>query len=242
VYRIPDRRGRARPASWQGDLGSGRRAVISVEGEAVRVVQQPSESFEDGIWTVEGYDEDAAAKKLRRLRRDHGDVRVISTETRPANNLSATVTHTLDVNVWPRFGAKVALGVASLVVEDESWLDSTVAQELRSVLWDGHPSTIEKGLAVPGIAWSMRPFLLDAGTHRLRAPEHLLIFERDPDGGDWLVIVTFGELLYRLPLPLDWSATGAPPPSWRIDPVTAAHVQLPSAVQQASLHESIDRL
>lgn len=208
----------------------------------MRVVQQPSESFEDGIWTVEGYDEDAAAKKLRRLRRDHGDVRVISTETRPANNLSATVTHTLDVNVWPRFGAKVALGVASLVVEDESWLDSTVAQELRSVLWDGHPSTIEKGLAVPGIAWSMRPFLLDAGTHRLRAPEHLLIFERDPDGGDWLVIVTFGELLYRLPLPLDWSATGAPPPSWRIDPVTAAHVQLPSAVQQASLHESIDRL
>jgi len=242
IYKIPDRRGRVRPASWQGELGGGKTAEISVEGETVRVVPRPSESFENGIWTVEGYDDAAAEKKLQRLRRDHGDVRLISSESRPTQNLSATVTHTLDVDVWPRFGAKVALGVASLVVADDSWLDSSLAQHLRSVLWHGDPSTIDKSLSGPGVAWSMRPFSLRAGTHHLPAPQHLLIFEHDPESGDWLVIVTFGELLYRLPLPLDCSAIGAPPQSWRIDPITETQVQLPAVAQQARLHEPIQHV
>jgi HNH endonuclease len=240
LYSIADRRGRVRPASWEGQLNSGKPATISLKGDEVRIVRRPTEEFDGSVWTLEGYDEDAAKRKLERIRAKYGDVRPISSEERmPDGPLTAHVTHVVDVGIWPRFAAKVALGVASLLVDDDSWLSGPIASVLRSVLWSGHPSTLTDGLAHPGVAWSLRPFELQPGTHPLRAPEHLLIFEETPEEGEWLVIVVFGWLPYRVPLAMDWAAIEEPPQSWRIDPIAGRHRRLPAAEQVALLGQSL---
>lgn len=243
MYSIPDRRGRVRPASWEGQLNDGKPATVRIAGDQVHIARRPTEDFDGTVWTLEGYDDDAAKRKLERLRAAHGDVRpIFSEEHVPDGPLTAHVTHRLDVDIWPRFAAKVALGIASILVHDESWLDSPLASALRKVLWSGHPSTMLDGLALhAGVAWSMRPFELTPGTHPLRAPEHLLVFEETPEQGEWLVIVVFGSLLYRVPMPMDWAAIQVPPQSWRFDPIAGAHRRLPVAAQAALMRQPVAR-
>ncbi|MGH3832562.1 MAG: hypothetical protein ACRDRS_19325 [Pseudonocardiaceae bacterium] len=104
------------------------------------------------------------------------------------------------VHLWPRFAAKIALGVASLLVPD-SWLATDVAIGLRQVLRNGHPQTLQAALDQRGIAWFAIPFGLIEGTHPVRPPQHLITFE-EAEGEQWLIIVVFGRIVVSRPPPL----------------------------------------
>jgi hypothetical protein len=116
-------------------------------------------------------------------------------------------------------------------------LDTSQAVALREVLWNGDASTQQDALAHRGVAWSAPPSQLAEGTHPLNPPDHLLVFESERRGQDWLVVVTFGELLYRVPLSLDWH--GMPPQSWWFDPMQKKVRQLPAVIQMLVLDGSL---
>ena len=61
----------------------------------------------------------------------------------------------------------------------------------------------------------------------VRPPQHLITFE-EASGEQWLIIVVFGELLYRVPLHFDWR--GLPPQSWLFDDTDGMPRQLPAAI------------
>jgi hypothetical protein len=115
-----------------------------------------------------------------------------------------------------------------LMVTDE-WLDTSGAHLLQSVLWSGHPDSRQYALRHPGQAWSAVPFPLEEGTHPLMPPEHLLTFETDDRGVDWLSIIVFAELLYSVPLDIDQGPMSAW--SWWFSPSVKVGRQLPASVQ-----------
>ena len=61
----------------------------------------------------------------------------------------------------------------------------------------------------------------------VRPPQHLITFE-EASGEQWLIIVVFGELLYRVPLHFD--SRGLPPQSWLFDDTDGMPRQLPAAI------------
>jgi hypothetical protein len=227
-WQIPDRRGNPAPSvSYPGKLGDGGEALVRIIGEQVNIRRLPSKVDHGDSITLTGYDQKEYEKIVERLRRQYPKLVAPKEITVHNTSLAATVHLESNVHIWPRFAAKVALGIASLLVPD-SWLATDVAIGLRQVLRDGHPQTLRAALDQPGIAWSAIPFGLIEGSHPVKPPQHLITFE-EVKGEQWLIIVVFGELLYRVPLRLDWG--GLPPQSWLFNDTNGMPRQLPAAIQ-----------
>ena len=125
------------------------------------------------------------------------------------------ISYGLDADLWLRFIAKVALGCAAQLFDDD-WLDERVAVAVRSLLWHGpiDPQTFPGGL--PG--W---PEEFDA-SHPVRQAlgdqRHLvgLMADDDDSGSSVAIAMLFGgQITCRLPLP--GVAVQGSGPAWVID-------------------------
>lgn len=227
-WQVPDRQGNPPPAvSYKGKLQDGGEAIVKVIGDQVQIRRRPNRIDHGESITLTGYSQEEYEKILERLRRQYPNLVAPKKLTFDDTSLTATVHLESIVHLWPRFAAKVALGVTSLLVPD-SWLATDVAIGLRQILRNGHLRTLQAALDQPGIAWSAIPLQLIEGSHPVRPPQHLITFE-EHGGEQWLIIVVFGELLYRIPLHLDWR--GMPPQSWLFDDANGRPCQLPAVIQ-----------
>lgn len=228
-WKVPDRwGGTVSKIVYKGALPDGDAALIVLTDDNVEIRRRPQAVDNGDTITLTGYNQPEYAKAIGRLRQRYPNLEAPEELTLVNGLLTATVNLHSNVHIWPRFVAKVALGVASLVADD-SWIDSSDATGLRGVLRHGHYTTEQAALDQPGVAWSAIPLELRPGTHPLLPPQHLLTFESTEDEGEWLVIVVFGQLLYRVPLNLDWPPSG--PQSWLFSEGVAKPRQLPAAVQ-----------
>jgi hypothetical protein len=205
-----NRRGRvAPPLRARGVLEDGSPALVTLAGDRVDIRRRPSRTVEGNVLRLSGYTE-AEAERTWQRPRDRGELlgdptTMVATSTA----LTATVRREVNVDIWPRFAAKVALAFISLFADDD-WLVTDAAQGLRDVLWNGHPDTKRDALAHPGVAWSVPPLLLRQGTHPLRVGEHMLVCEETEAEGPWFCMVLFGDLLYRVPARVPWPQGDAP--------------------------------
>jgi hypothetical protein len=142
----------------------------------------------------------------------------------------------LDVHIWPRLAAKIALGVASLVADDD-WVTTPNAKKLRHVLWNGDQSTVDAEMLPPGRSWSIAPFELDASNRSgLRPPEHLLAIE-EFDGEQGVSFVFAGTLLYTVLL---GRVSTLPLVSWLLDPIAGTCRIAPTILLTAELRARSD--
>lgn len=136
----------------------------------------------------------------------------------------AEITYPFDSDLWVRLIAKISLGCASKLV-DENWLDEPLARALRSVLWHGpiDPAIWPPPEGVPG--WPDELVPDHAVRHALGPDRHLVsIMSHDGNPGSSIthLFLFGGQIVCRLPLPgfevegsgpawvLDWRP--APPP------------------------------
>lgn len=227
-WQVPNRRGGPPPSvSYRGKLEDGAEALITLIGQEIQIRRLPNWVDVGDSIILTNYDQIGYEKALKSLRRQYPNFVAPKNLSFIDASFTATVNIESGVHLWPRFAAKVALGVTSLVAPD-SWLATDVAIGLREVLHAGHPQTLQTPLDQPGIAWSAIPLGLISGSHLPRPPQHLITFE-EVEGQQWLIIVLFGELLYRVPFHLDWN--GMPPQSWLFDGTGRRPRQLPAAIQ-----------
>lgn len=184
--REPEVQGTAEGAELRVRLGTQGARVSS------RVPRQ-LEAGADGtpVWEVAA---DAEAK-FRERRAEPIDVVARDADYAPGLELRFGIgDRTIDA--WPRFGAKVALALASLVLQ-EDWLDSPGARGLQLVV-AGRPypqATFPEG-------FMFGPRELDPSLEPgslLRPGEHVLGLDSDHGGRAWMLL--FGALEYHVPLP-----------------------------------------
>jgi hypothetical protein len=169
-------------------------------GGAIRIVAGSQEHAEKLLERVKRRVE-AEGKSIKIIEQGHDLVRP---------QITAAVS--LDFVAWARMGAKIALGVASLVYPEE-WRSSPDAVDLRRQMRDENPRspTGEPMGLVPGRLGEEEP---------LRAlvtpPQHALWFAQLPDGSTALSVLLFGELVFGQRV----DSTGRPVPdaAWRLDP------------------------
>jgi hypothetical protein len=127
--------------SYEGKLEDGDEAIVKMVGEQIQIRRRPGKANHGESITLTGYDQQGYEKVIERLQRQHPDLVAPKEVTFDDTSLTATVHLESIVHLWPRFAAKVALGVASLVVPD-SWLATDAAIRLLKVLRDGHPANV----------------------------------------------------------------------------------------------------
>jgi hypothetical protein len=167
------------------------------------------------------------ARRVRRLNRTYSGLNLIQPGTAPGAPPSAGESQIGSRDTWSRFGAKVALAVASLVTDD-GWLDTPGAKALQDVLWNGYTPELDS----PGDRRWTGPSLLHSND-LIRSPEHLLAIEPAQHHGSSILIVIFGELGYRVPLPIEYTIDDAE--SWWFSPSNWSGRQLRLEEQLASL-------
>jgi hypothetical protein len=236
-FDVRDRdRKRPRPVRWKGNLISADHpARVDLRGERVDVGVLPRQDEESGLRVYSGDPADVAKWRQRTQAADPRARFVEFPSEALEGPLQARVTWQLSVDIWPRFAAKVALGAASLIASP-SWLESDEAGRLREVLWQGHASTRNVGLALAeGWAWAMAPLDATGVPHPIRAPEHFVALQRW-QGRACVVLVAFGTFVYRVPV--DCEMPGSDDPiGFVIDPQRRSHV----AYTQAALDTEFRR-
>lgn len=231
-YAVRDRdKNPPRPVRWTGDLTSGEGpAIVDIKGGEVNVRVLPT-THDEGAMQVYTGDPADLAKRKRRILRDAPQTRIVDLPAKTLEGpLQANVSWELNVHVWPRFAAKVALGTASLVA-DAAWVHSDEARALRHVLWHGHESTVETEMLPEGRAWSLAPFDLTGIEHWLQAPEHLISLERW-ENENWVSLVAFGSFHYGVPVSFELPRSDEPI-AWLIDPLDRGHTPLTEGLLQA---------
>jgi hypothetical protein len=111
------------------------------------------------------------------------------------------ISYPADSDLWVRFSAKVALGCAAQVFDDD-WLDEPAAVAARAVLWQGKidPNVWPAGL--PGWPEELGP--RDPVREALGDARHLIGLAKADDEPQSSVAVAFlfgGQISCRLPLP-----------------------------------------
>lgn len=125
------------------------------------------------------------------------------------------ISYGFDSDLWVRFIAKVALGCAAQLFDDD-WLDERVAVAVRSLLWHGpiDPHTFPDGVC----AWPEELAVHHPMRQALGAHRHLVGLMADDDKPDSsLAVATLfgGQITCQLPLP--GVAVDGSGPAWVID-------------------------
>jgi hypothetical protein len=201
MHTVLDRRDQpVRPRPVRATLDDGRVALVAEHGTHFEIRPLPRVIVDEAAGTVHvEASRDDMDKIAARLEKEHGTLRWSTPRPGPTT-VTATATRELSIEMWPRFAAKVTLGIMSLVVDD-SWLDADVAKALRTVLWSGARQV--NVLEEPGWAWAAVPVAIDRRKppgSLLEGGEHLVCFESEVERAA-LVIVVFGDLLYRVRIP-----------------------------------------
>lgn len=219
-HQVPDRRGRIPgPPVIESELTSdGSRALTIMDRAGWFLKALPVETWTDPSTLVYGVDATDAPeitqKKLERLRRETGrDVTLTSQTPRTTENPEATIKYQQSVVTWPRMGAKVALAVARMELDD-TYLMSPAAEWLRSLLWGDMAQTAPDDA---GISKHLAGETLDADV-RLgqRPPEHQLVLHRAGQKVG-IAFTLFGEVRYAVSL--GTAASLAAPAVWALDPI-----------------------
>lgn len=200
-------------------------AGATVSSRKPRLVECEDDGTE--VWEVAAGEEERFRQR-RRAQDLNLKVRVIGRAASDAPGLNAKFgIGAPNIDYWPRLGAKVALSLASLVLDD-TWLDTPGAAGLQTVLARGAYSraVFPNGLGLgPG---ELDP--ADEPGSVLRSGEHLLGLDRDDGGRAWMIL--FGGLYYFVPLldadVPDWE------PTWYLQPRTPPRGPLGA---QGLLHE-----
>jgi hypothetical protein len=191
----------------------GVRAVVTM-GTPWTIETFPEDEIVDDSFrfTVRADQEDEiVAKKLERLRRRYGAVvEVGSRAPVPNDPLTAQFSETLSVDFWPRFAAKVTLGVASLLPDRWAWRYSRQGRYIAEVAQEGNRETRDGEIPLQTIA---RVLPADHLLARLApTPAHLIWIE---ESGRFLAGTVFGQHLFG-------AAFGDTPPGrntgWLFDP------------------------
>jgi hypothetical protein len=117
-----------------------------------------------------------------------------------------------NISLWPRLAAKMALGCASLAL-DQTWLQSAGARGLQTLF------VHDRG---PGYDLGVLPTELgdeDALRDLLDVDEHLLLFQPHPDGGATFAAILFGAVQFALHVP---DADSKAHPTWLLRANTPA--------------------
>jgi hypothetical protein len=227
LHEVPDRRGAAvRPRGVKVELADGRQVVVRDRAGVAEIQPIPQTTIDEqrGTVLIHGTAEDLA-KAVTRFERDHPEVQWLPSQPGEQYPRSIAVPQEYDVETWPRFAAKVALGVMSRLVDDD-WLDSATANALQDILWSGAKQAA--ALDDRGWAWSAVPLGIDVTKppgNMLRDAEHLLLFE-ELNGTAALCMILFGDWLYRVPLPK--SELPSEPPAWLFDSIERSVAEYPS--------------
>ena len=137
-HQVPDRRGRTPGAPIvRAKLRDGRDvlAILDRGGWRGKLIPagESGRTAKTLLFTVDADDEQAVERKREKLERDHEDVEI-------ADRTSGTMEGAIEVSneqstqVWPRMGAKVALAVSAIHL-DERFIGSPAGTWLRDVLW-----------------------------------------------------------------------------------------------------------
>ena len=214
-------------------------AEFTPDGVYARRLPVPEHRDENSErYTVEIGDSDAlVAKRTERLRKQLGpgyDVRA-TVETIRQNPIMH-MNFSLDVSLWPRFAAKLALAFGREVL-GEPWLGTAQARHLRAVMWN-LPSV------APLVALRPLPEVVEAGDplRPLLAapPAHVVTVQRSTRGA-MLMLHLFGTFRFGVPL----GEEGPPPryePVWIFDPVagSARRTTWPDFIMEAIASGSYD--
>lgn len=192
-YRIADRYGVVPPPPRVPAVVDGVRAVVTM-GTPWTVETFPEDKIDGDRFhfTVRAdQEEEVVRKKLERLERRYGAVTIGSREPVPNEPSTAQFTETLSLDFWPRFAAKVTLGIASLLPDGWAWRHSPQGRYIAEVALSGNRATRDGEIA-------LRPFAevlpADHSLARLAPPPaHLILV--DPSGR-FLTGTVFGEHLF----------------------------------------------
>jgi hypothetical protein len=213
--RIPRRRGRGRVVSplRRGFTSEGVRVTVDEQWKP-HLGSLIKEDPETGEVRILAGSEEEAERMLQRVRDraavEGKEARIqqwSATAVRPSVQIDINV----DMTIWRRMAAKIALGCGS-VAYPEAWRLSEPAHELRRHLREDVRN--EEGQPIGTLAERID------GTHVLRRlvepPEHLICFL--PGEPVRLAVVLFGQLLFGT----EAIAAGYPRPAlaWRLDPRT----------------------
>lgn len=220
-YEIPDARGVVPPAPRKYGRGipSGRRIEVESGRDAITARCLPHRI--SAIETQEHYvvDPNDAARILRlraeRIRKQRGagfEVRAQLGQTDGNPDDRVQIDYSVSADVWPRFGAKLGLGLGARGMGD-AWLRSDWAAWLRARL-RGSDAASPGGIAT----LPLFPESLSADDSFARLsdpPQHTIVFTHtDPTV---LVAHLFGSWRYGVPLGPNGPRDG---PAWTFDPRT----------------------
>jgi hypothetical protein len=216
-HSVPDTRGNVPPAPRLfGKLEeNGLRAYLELGREGVRAGRVPEpEQRDENVerYTVDlGQAEALLRTREDRLRKKHGGNVKIEAHVEVVNRESiANISYSLDMLLWPRFGAKLGLAFGRQVL-GEDWLSTPEAAHLRDVMWarESDPANLK-------CIWeTIKPD--DVFAWLVSPPQHMVAVQSTRHGAG-LIVQLFGELRYGVRLSqgrsadVDWAI-------WVFDPV-----------------------
>lgn len=174
-----------------------------------------------GLVVLGGTTEQRAALAANAIRKAASRGRTLDVREKDAGNQIHVQTE-VDLVVWPRFAARCALGVSSLLGWPDSWLGGDTATTWRGWLWDAEPRALDGG--------PLR--------HTLRKPPtwaaavcpkegHLVAFYPGRDGRAAMHVVLFGK---------HWFATLIHPGE-NPTPLAAWRLPINKPAQLTNIHE-----
>jgi hypothetical protein len=191
-YQIPDRYGRVPDPPRVPATVDGVRAVVTM-GTPWTVETFPEDEIEGDAFrfTVRAdQEEEVVKKKLERLAGRHGHVELGSKAPVPNTPLTAKFEEKLSLDLWPRFTAKLTLGIASLLPDAWTWRQSVQAEYLASVALNGIRDTRPGEIALQPMAKVLERN--DLLSRLVAPPAHFIWID---EGGRFLAAVLFGHYL-----------------------------------------------
>jgi hypothetical protein len=216
-HQVTERRGRLTPAPRvRCELSDGTPAVAVLDRSGWYAELLPTEEWVDENtfrFSIDANDIAARDKKVARMEKQLGQpVKVASTRSRIIEHPEVKLHYEVEATMWPRFGAKLALGVGALALGSD-WLGSAHAQWLHDVLWD-NPTTPPEPFGP--LAPMPTTFTGDSIGRYLFPPEHVLAVAHTSHGPG-LAFYSFSERYYLVPLGVD--AHLPEQVAWVLDPV-----------------------
>lgn len=205
LYDVRSPRARRRPplVEFKGTLGDGVPGLMRTRPGANEVVPLTASApilEDDGGFSILVPAENAdrhMRQAIKRLAAETGTEISLAETTPVGQELIFERRWPMVPWVWPRFAAKVALGMAHRAMPVE-WHASEAAWKLRGLLRQG---TFFQGLTPSDqlSCWPREPSLNDLALELLAPWEHLIAVLPD-EHGVVFVLYLFGELLYQLPI------------------------------------------
>ena len=197
---------RAAPARQRASLPDGTPIVMDLRVPELIPAQLTTDS--EGLVVLGGTAEQRAELVENATRKAESRGRMLDVREKYVGKQIRLQTE-VDLVVWPRFAARSALGICSLLGWPDSWLSGETATTLRGWLWDAEPRALDGG--------RLRDRLRKPPTWAAAAcPEkgHLVAFYPGRDGRAAMHVVLFGKHWFATLI--DPGGNPTPRAAWRL--------------------------